>query len=178
MLCQNCKKAEATTFIKQSINGNVKQYYLCSSCAENLGFAAMMNPLGAFDLDIGNFLGNILGSSMEKEMQAMPSKTETDTCPLCGSTMHDFMSTGKAGCPQCYHTFGEGLRPVLNRIHGTIGYRGKIPNSAGKRISSKRKLEKLKAELAKAIEEQAFEKAAELRDSIKELEKGSDQFEK
>ena len=38
MLCQNCGKNEATTHIKQVINGDTAERHLCSECAEHLGY--------------------------------------------------------------------------------------------------------------------------------------------
>ena len=38
MLCQNCKKNEATTHIKRVVNGEATESHLCHSCAQNSGF--------------------------------------------------------------------------------------------------------------------------------------------
>ena len=36
MLCEKCKKAEATTHIRQNINGEVAEMNLCENCAAEL----------------------------------------------------------------------------------------------------------------------------------------------
>ena len=169
MLCQKCNKKEASTLIKQNINGNVRQFYLCGDCAQELGFGSPFAMPG-FDLDIGNFLGGILGSGFEKEAPFKLSQEQLEVCPVCKGTLHDFLSTGKAGCPSCYREFGERLMPMFARIHGTMGHTGKIPVSAGSGAKRKRELDKLKHKLTKAIENQEFEEAAALRDRIKVLE--------
>jgi len=59
----------------------------------------------------------------------------------------------------------------MRRIHGSTEHRGKIPKKAGGKMRVKREIEELKYQLEKAIKEEAYEKAAELRDKIRELEK-------
>ena len=36
MLCQKCKKNEATVYYKENINGHVTEYNLCPECAAEL----------------------------------------------------------------------------------------------------------------------------------------------
>ena len=54
MLCQNCGKNEATTHIKQIVNGDMAESHLCAECAKNLGYSDM---LSGFGLDLSEFLG-------------------------------------------------------------------------------------------------------------------------
>ena len=49
MLCQNCGKNEATTHIKQVINGDTAERHLCSECAEHLGYGDAFSGFG-FDV--------------------------------------------------------------------------------------------------------------------------------
>lgn len=37
MRCEHCNQNEATTYIKQNINGKVTEMHLCRDCAEKLG---------------------------------------------------------------------------------------------------------------------------------------------
>ena len=46
MLCQNCGKNEATTHIKQVINGDTAERHLCSECAEHLGYGDAFSGFG------------------------------------------------------------------------------------------------------------------------------------
>ena len=50
MLCQNCGKNEATTHIKQVINGDTAERHLCSECAEHLGYG---DAFSGFGFDVG-----------------------------------------------------------------------------------------------------------------------------
>jgi protein arginine kinase activator len=62
--------------------------------------------------------------------------------------------------------------PSIQRIHGKTAHTGKVPSGAGEGLKKERELERLRSELAKCIEAQQYEKCAELRDRIRELEKG------
>ena len=101
----------------------------------------------------------------------MPSEpTNIVRCKGCGSSFEEIANTGKVGCAECYRTFYNRLIPSIQRIHGNTTHTGKIASSAGIEAKRENELEKAREELKKAIQEQAFEKAAELRDRIKELE--------
>ena len=40
MLCQSCEKKQATTHIKTIVNGELKEYRLCSDCAKKYGYTS------------------------------------------------------------------------------------------------------------------------------------------
>ncbi|MBE6872156.1 MAG: hypothetical protein E7491_09460 [Ruminococcaceae bacterium] len=165
MLCQKCNKNEATGIIKQTINGKTTEMHLCAQCMQQMGFLNMGNL--AESLDIGKIFGGLFNMMPSAQITA----ANVRKCKMCGATLHDFVKEGKAGCPACYEEFAQGVLPVIQRIHGNVQHKGKIPRSAGGEISKKRELKELKLQLTKAISEQEFEKAAQLRDRIREIEK-------
>ncbi len=161
MLCQNCGKYEATTHVKRIINGEAAEAHLCPDCARALGYT---DVFGGF----GNVFGDLLGSFFgEPSSSAIAARTVR--CEKCGSTFNDIIESGKIGCAECYKTFYDKLLPSLQRIHGKTKHEGKIPNRVSVENINENKLESLEAELKEAIETQNFEKAAKLRDEIKEL---------
>ncbi len=160
MLCQSCEKKEATTHIKTILNGELKEYRLCSDCAKKYGYASFLDDAG-FDLDklFGSFMGGISAPRSLKR------------CQLCGSSFEDIAKSGKVGCAECYDTFYDELLPSVRRIHGRTSHTGKLAHSAGAGVKLRNEIAKCRAELEQAIKAQEFEKAAELRDRIRELEK-------
>ena len=72
MLCQNCGKNEATTHIKQIVNGDMAESHLCAECAKNLGYSDM---LSGFGLDLSEFLGGFLGDSYDRSKLYDPAFT-------------------------------------------------------------------------------------------------------
>ena len=166
MLCQHCQKNEATTHVKTVINGKTAEYRLCPDCAHALGYDHMFPDLTA---DFGGILGSFLSA-------ALPARSGATHCRLCGSTMNDIKKTGKVGCSECYDTFFSDLMPTIRSIHGNTEHIGKRPvieyETSGDKQPEKDQADvgALRAELKKAIEEENFERAAELRDRIKEME--------
>lgn len=164
MLCQNCKKNEATTHIKRIINGETAEYRLCRSCAGALGFIDSFSDLG---LNLSELFGGFLG-----DLSVSSLSNRTIRCEKCGSTFDDIAKSGKIGCADCYTLFYDKLLPSLQRIHGRTQHEGKIAQSAGKEVKKERQVSDLKKEMDLAISEQNFERAAQLRDQLKELDAG------
>ena len=167
MLCQHCQKNEATTHVKTMINGEYAEYRLCSECARELGYSGMFPD---FASDFGGMLSSFFGA-------ALPARSGATRCSGCGSTMNDIKKLGKVGCADCYDLFLSELMPTIRSIHGNTEHIGKRPvieytenheDKAGSKPADD--LDSLKAQLRKAIEDEDFERAAELRDSIRKQE--------
>lgn len=165
MLCERCGKYQATTILTQTINGVTKTEHICSECAHKSGID---NFFDGFSL--GSFINSFGGAQSYTEKR----------CPKCGSSFDEIRENGKIGCANCYSFFRNELLPTINNIHGKALHIGKTPHGYIKQIEEKSEvkaeasapfeLERLKLELKKAIDSQEFEKAASLRDKIKELE--------
>lgn len=165
MLCERCGKHQATTILTQTINGVSKTEHICSECAYKSG---INDFFGGFSL--GSFINSLGGVQNYSEKR----------CPKCGSSFDEIRENGKIGCASCYSFFKDELLPTISNIHGKALHVGKTPHGFIKRIEEKSEtpkpqkeiseIEKLRLELQKAIESQEFEKAASLRDKIKELE--------
>ena len=163
MLCQHCGKNQATTHIKTILNGEIKEQMLCSECAQKLHGSSWFDQLGLFGPE--SFLGSFFGN----EPRAQEPVQET-RCPKCGSSYSDIVRSGKVGCADCYSTFRSRLLPLIQRIHGNTKHTGKMAGRASAQAKLTSKLEQLKNQLNEAIQQQEFEKAAQLRDQIKEME--------
>lgn len=167
MLCESCKERNATTHIKRVVNGVLAEAHLCTECAREYGYQTALNVF-----DMGSILGGLFSIT--------PSDEDVLRCKNCGSSFEDIRRTGKIGCAQCYNTFRDRLKSMIQQIHGVAEHKGKKPGSSALRVQDPNhsmippkvtQLERLKADLKKAVEEQNFENAAQLRDQIKELEK-------
>ncbi|MBQ3928652.1 MAG: UvrB/UvrC motif-containing protein [Clostridia bacterium] len=163
MLCQSCEKRQATTHIKTILNGELKEYNLCPECAQKLGY-------GSFFGNVGFDLNKLFGSFMD----SFAAEKNTKRCRCCGSSFEDIAKSGKVGCAECYETFYEELQPSIQRIHGRTIHTGKLAHSAGTEVKIRNEIARYKSELQEAVKNQEFERAAELRDQIKELEKSSE----
>ena len=167
MKCQKCGANNANTHVKTIINGEFKEYDLCSECAKQMGYT---NVFGSIEDEFSNFLGSFFGN-------VLPARTQATRCEFCGSTYSDIAKSGHVGCANCYDVFGEQLLPSIRRMHGNTTHCGKNSGRADSQKAAKpaeetkeQKIARLRSELDKAVKEQNFELAAELRDKIKGLE--------
>ncbi len=158
MLCQHCGVNTATTHIRRTVNGTTEEMMLCSDCAARLGY----NQLSFFT-------GGLLGSLFAGEMASSPA-ADAIRCPVCHISFEEIARSGKVGCAHCYTKFKERLTPTVEKLHGKADHVGKSPVSKEAPPPEKPLLQQLKDQLAEAIETQEFEKAAQLRDQIRELE--------
>ena len=169
MLCERCGKREATTHLRESINGAAREIHLCGECAHEMGYDHMFmnfNPFEEMAMDMQGILGGLFSQSLPAH-----SVEEGHKCSFCGTTFEELARTAKAGCANCYHEFYRELLPSIERIHGKTRHVGKIPGTAGRELKLRREIESLKKQLGEAVAAQEFEKAAQLRDQIKEREK-------
>ncbi|QAT41431.1 UvrB/UvrC motif-containing protein [Clostridium sp. JN-9] len=170
MLCENCKKNEATIHITKIVNGVKREANLCEKCAREKQGLELNNDF--FDVGAPFTFQNILGGIVDYISQSNNSDNNTElVCPNCGTTYSEFKKTGLLGCSQCYKSFNQTVMPIINRVQLGSEHKGKIPKKLGKGIIEKKRIVTLKEELQKAIAAEEYEKAAELRDKIKELQK-------
>jgi protein arginine kinase activator len=166
MLCDICGKNPATVHLTEIIDEKMNELHLCEDCARNKS-AAMEQQFGLSDLLAG--MADFEKSATNKEEEPVTAK-----CPACGLTYADFKKIGRLGCGECYNAFRKYLAPLLKRIHGSNQHIGKSPQKAKTlaKPATKKKtgLVELKNQLQKAIQQEAFEEAARLRDQIKEME--------
>ena len=91
-------------------------------------------------------------------------------CESCGTTHQEFKKGGRLGCEACYHVFRPVLDPLLDGMHAGTKHLGKVPASSVSRIKFEKSVVSLRGELSEAVEREDFEKAAELRDQLRDLE--------
>jgi protein arginine kinase activator len=163
MKCEKCNRP-ATVHLTEIRAGKKIEKHLCEQCAGQLeGY----NPTKAH-APINELLTNFVlaHSGMTKE--------ESGTCPQCGMSWSDFRQTGLLGCEHDYAAFDKDLTPLLQRAHdGATHHLGKVPTRrGGTTVPVKRQvdLNRLRKELSRAVEAEDYEKAAKLRDQIREAE--------
>jgi protein arginine kinase activator len=164
MLCQHCQKRIANVHFTQIINNNKIEMYLCENCAREKGQMNVGGPLS-----ISDFLGGLIGVGHTNPFTQNP-EADRSVCDKCGMTYEEFQRIGKFGCSNCYELFGDRIQPLLKRLHGNVEHNGKIPANVAKEISSSKEISSLKELLNKAIQNEEYEKAAEIRDKIKNIE--------
>jgi protein arginine kinase activator len=162
MLCDICGKNPATVHLTEIIDDQMTELHLCEECAQKKSLE-MEQQFGLSDL----LAGMAEFGKPTKELET----AESIKCVNCNLTYADFKKIGRLGCGECYNAFRKYLTPLLKRIHGSSQHIGKSPLKVARPIKKKLDLQDLRFKLQKAIETEAFEEAAKIRDRIKELEK-------
>jgi protein arginine kinase activator len=159
MICEVCKSKPATVFLTQIVDGQMQKINLCDACSKEKG---VEDPMGFALADL--LLG--IGASQE-----IARTSHTVRCPGCGFTQAEFKKTGRLGCARCYETFAEGLGSLLKAMHKGTVHVGKVPASLLQSFRFEQAFTGLQARLQKAVAEEDYESAADLRDQIRELER-------
>lgn len=172
MICQECNERPATLHLTKINNGEKTVLHLCEVCAQEKGESFMMNAGAGFSFN------NLLAGLLNLENSFAPAKQtpiyqyETLQCEECSMTYKQFIQVGRFGCSNCYETFKEQIKPILRRLHsGNWTHNGKIPSRIGGGIHIRKNIETLKQTIKDLISREEFEKAAEIRDQIRSLEK-------
>ncbi|HIR00636.1 MAG TPA: UvrB/UvrC motif-containing protein [Candidatus Scybalocola faecavium] len=197
MLCSICHKNEAVICYTEIVNGVKKEQYLCPECAAKYtAFDSDASGLTPGNL-LAGLLSSVLGQTgvaLDDDIK----KTNL-VCHNCGMTYNEFLKYGKFGCPECVHTFGFLLDDYLKKIQGSCEHCGKayegmetvvvpdisfvtgdkkkaqeepgIRNVPGVKVSAEDsdEIAGLKRKLAKAIQDEEYEEAAHLRDTIRAM---------
>ena len=162
MKCDNCNKT-ATVHLTEIKSGKKIEKHLCEQCAaQNEGLPVKSHrPINEL---LTNFV--MAHSGLQKEVG--------QACDNCGITWAEFRQGGLFGCANDYTSFEKDLTPLLQRAHeGATHHVGKVPTRrGGTGVPMKRQVDltKLRKELAKAVEGEDYERAAKLRDQIKQAE--------
>ncbi|WP_026478136.1 UvrB/UvrC motif-containing protein [Alkaliphilus transvaalensis] len=164
MLCDECKKRNAVVHMTKSINGVKEEINLCEVCAKGREGGGIEHHFS-----IPNFLAGLLESNIHPQINI--NYQSGGSCQRCGTSFNQFKQRGRLGCDECYEVFREKITPLIRRVHGSTGHIGKVPQRTGGTIKLKRQVKQLKVKLKEAIEREAFEEAAKIRDEIKGIEK-------
>lgn len=157
--CDKCGRP-ATNLTWVEINGRRMEQHLCGECAKReRGIDDLIEPV------VGEFFDFPVAFGRKK-----PSK-HSDICPTCGYSLRDVMETGFYNCPDCARylkvnnyaktqkAFDDTPMPI-EKVKLNI----KKPNE----ITF---VDELRAQLQKAVNEERFQDAADLKKKIDEIEK-------
>ena len=183
MICERCKRAEATIHLTEIIQNVKSEVHLCENCAREIG---LNSKLSGFSLSLPEILSFLEVNEVDDEPTGI-------VCLSCGLSYADYLREGKLGCPDCYRYMDESIKKAVAAYHGSLRHIGKHPLNVAKVPDGKRAkasvhaagsgtasvavsdrgdttvtIEKLKEMLEAAILEERFEDAAVLRDRIRQ----------
>ena len=157
--CQSCANA-ATVHLTDIVDGHKKELHLCQQCA------AKRQLLHNQDLNLPAILQTLIGHHLGPLVDELARLT----CPACGIKFMEFRAEGRLGCPHDYEAFRVGLKRLLQRIHRSERHVGKTPRHNIPNPARQAELLELRSQLRRAVEAEAYEEAARLRDLLRQKE--------
>lgn len=193
---QPCPHAKVFAVTEITPQG-VVEIQCCQKCAVAMPIMVTLPSLPKPVSVLHQMLGSVLGlpTAEPQSLSASPSLVvELPKCVGCGMTTVDIEKAGRFGCENCYSSFTKEIDIMLRRIHKAITHYGKVPQAWKARQASKQtaekftavdrgvatvkkhvaisvenKIELLEAKMNKHVEKEEYEKAAILRDVIKQF---------
>ena len=162
MKCDNCGKRDATVHLTEIRENTKVEMPLCEKCA------ALKGLHGNFPLT--DLLAGIAAGTHAAVKGTYSKKALETSCPVCGITLAEFQASGRFGCAEDYTAFKDEVMPLIEKIHDASQHVGKSPSKAGADVSLQKEIYRLQAELKKAVRKEEYERAAEIRDMIKQIE--------
>lgn len=155
MKCEKCNEKEATFYYESNINGERTERHLCADCARAEGFGGALDyrPMAGF--------GAMFDSLFEDFFS--PRRGLLSPFDMLGQPMRRMMT---AALPQINIVIGQ---PDAGQPASETEQ--KIPADAGEAVKARREIDALKHQLQAAVQAEDYEKAIELRDRLKALEK-------
>jgi len=159
--CDICGIREAMIYIQQIMGSEKVEFHLCEQCAAERGISADDEK---FELSLPNLLSDLLSVKEEK------SSSGPRVCSTCGRTVEEVTKKGMLGCGECYSVFAPQIRAMLEDTGVQIRHVGKFPRRLHAFKTYLVDVARLKKGLQEAVHREDYEKAALIRDRIRELE--------
>ncbi|HEX7449193.1 MAG TPA: UvrB/UvrC motif-containing protein [Pirellulales bacterium] len=165
MKCQRCEKS-ATFHITELTGGKPQELHLCEEHARQY----------LTESDSEQQAGNLAGALAQQLVGGTAeelARLDQQACPICGITFFEFRNQGRLGCPHDYVCFQKELDPLIMNIHGETSHVGKRPRRSSNGTDEQTQLIRLRREMKDAIQRENYEKASQLRDQIRQIERAS-----
>ncbi|MBE6964034.1 MAG: hypothetical protein E7443_05510 [Ruminococcaceae bacterium] len=157
MKCEHCGKNEIAFVYRSNINGHVEERHLCGECAEKLGYSGHLEAQSRRMMR-NLFAGSLFDDRFMEDFFAPVTGAAARRRWLLEDPFEDFfrempvLQTAEKAAEQA---------PAQEEL---------LEQAERDRFSRIRRLNALRLEQKKAVREENFERAAELRDEIKALE--------
>jgi protein arginine kinase activator len=157
MKCQSCSNPATVHVTTIEKGGQKKVVHLCQACAEQQQLVKQQ------ELNLPAILQSLIG----QHVGPLSDELARLTCPECGIKFMEFRQQGRLGCPHDYTVFRAGLEPLLERIHRAARHVGKSPRRGPAAQAALAELTELRRRLREAVQAEAYEEAARIRDLLR-----------
>lgn len=161
MKCENCNEKDASVHYTEVDGKKMREIHLCEEC-----YREKVTPVQKV-VDFADLLKTLLQGTVKDQGAAAKA-----LCPACGISLAEFRASGRFGCPNDYKVFHEPVAQLLEKIQHATRHVGRTPPTAGAEVERENSLLRLRRELERAVQREAYEEAARLRDQIRALTGG------
>ena len=113
--------------------------------------------------------------SLSPEMIGFGLSPTVQSYPDCEMTLANYKDNSLLGCPECYVTFEKQLLPMIASLQEKrTQHVGRSPRRANAAIDRHIAIRRLLSDLERAVTQEAYEEAAQIRDTLRELHKKDD----
>ena len=151
MLCDDCRNKPASIFFKEVLPDKTVELHLCDECASKRGLL-VTKKLSHQEI-------------LQKLLRQKSAQDEKIICPNCYMSLAEFKRVGRFGCNQCITTFDDHIKHLIKQIHQSDRHIGRKSSSGTKKGFE---IYKLREDLKNALDSEAYEDAAKIRDKLKD----------
>ena len=153
MKCENCGKNEVTFVYQSNVNGQITEKHLCAECAERLGYTQRLAAQSQ------RMMRGLFGGGLFEDFFTPVPSLLGRMSRMLEDPFDDFFADMPA--------LGA---PVEQRQEAQKSPDTLLEGAEQNQLAKTRQLNALRMEMQKAVGEENFERAAELRDQIHALE--------
>ena len=153
MKCENCGKNEVTFVYQSNVNGQITEKHLCAECAERLGYTQRLAAQSQ------RMMRGLFGGGLFEDFFTPVPSLLGRMSRMLEDPFDDFFADMPAlGAPAETQQETQKSQDAL------------LEQEEQNEISKQRELNALRMEMQRAVAEENFERAAELRDRIHSME--------
>jgi protein arginine kinase activator len=156
--CQKCPKPATLHITEIRSEEQIEEMHLCEECAHKY----LYEPQGK--------AAAVKAAVPSPNVEGEEPEALNRECSVCGIKFVEFRNTGRLGCPHDYQEFRDELVRLLENIHGETRHCGKVPKRLPQNKKKQNELVQLRKQLLQAVNKEAYEDAARLRDRIRQVE--------
>lgn len=177
-ICPLCNKRLATVHLTEvDEDGTIHQLHSCSQCLHRLHVELGDQPTPIAEIlyrnaeDAGHDSKNLVGPLSAVLSENLDQASHDTTCPNCGISWNDFIKRNRFGCEHDVEVFAEHLKQAVHELHAADHHQGRSPDQhLDPQHQQRRHHQELQQQLQQAVRNEHFERAAALRDEIRDLE--------
>ncbi len=152
MLCDDCKQKPAKHFFKNVVGDQENILHLCEECARKRN---LLNDKKPSPIEL-----------LHKISEKISHDDDRVICSVCCLSLAEFKKIGRFGCSNCLSVFEPYIKALIKEVQESEKHIGKRAKTGGRRAIE---IFRLREELRRALEKEAYEDAAQIRDKLKTL---------